>query len=124
MEKKRRILLIDDEVEFVGMLAPYIRSHGFDVQTALDSSEAIQKVTQTACDLIIADMNLPGMNGIELVKRIRDKYPEQQVILITAYPAQWSQDEGRKLGVVEYLVKPLNPEGLIEIIENVLRINT
>jgi len=114
------ILLVDDEEEFVLMLASYIRSHGFEVETALDASQALPLIDENTFDLIITDINLPGMNGIELIKKSREKKTGIPAIVITAYPAQWSQEEACKIGVLEYMVKPLDPEELIRVINRSL----
>ncbi len=112
-----RVLLVDDEVEFVETLAERMRNRGMKVDTSTSAQEAIGKVEADSYDVIILDLKMPGMDGIQALELIKTKRPEMQVILLTGYASLDKGIEAMKLGATDFLEKPADVEVLTEKIK-------
>lgn len=109
-----RVLLVDDEVEFVETLAERMRARGLDVQTANSGSEALAKVTGRSFDAVVLDLAMPGMDGIETLERLREIDPDLQIMLLTGQGTVPAAVEATKLGAMNVFEKPTDIEVLIE----------
>jgi len=105
---KTRILLVDDEVEFVSTLSERLQLRGYDVRTANNALEALAFVYKEAPDVIILDLRIPGMDGIETLKTIKKFDPTIEVIMLTGHGDIRSVEEGMKSGAFEYIMKPVD----------------
>lgn len=112
-----RVLLVDDEVEFVETLAERMRTRGMDVDTSTSADEAIAKAEAHAFDVIILDLKMPGMDGLQALEAIKAKRPEMQVILLTGHATLDKGIEAMKLGATDFLEKPADLEELTEKIK-------
>ncbi len=112
------ILIVDDNREIRGILEEYLREEGYLAQGAADGKEALAKYAETPFDLIITDLNMPGMTGIELVKEIAKGENTTEFIIITGYASLDSAIESVKAGAFDYLVKPFRIEELKVVIKN------
>ncbi len=121
--RKPHILFVDDEKEFTKMMGVVLRRKGYEVETAGEAGSALQKMRAGGYDLLVTDLNMPGMDGIELIRQVRRTHPEQRIIVITGFPSRESQEEAFKLGTLNYIVKPFSPERFLELIEKSLKIN-
>lgn len=110
---KFRALLIDDEEELVSTLVERLGYRDIEAAYALDGPEALQKMQKSPFDVVVLDMKLPGMDGLEVLRRINLTYPEIPVLLITGHGSPASQISEKPPGVYDYLVKPINLEDLI-----------
>jgi DNA-binding NtrC family response regulator len=110
---KGRILVVDDEANARTALAELLRDEGFEVETAADAFKALGKVRDFAPELVITDLKMPGMDGIELVHRLGGADPSCAVIVMTAFGAVDSAVEAMQAGAVDYLTKPLNFDELV-----------
>ncbi len=117
MEKRGNILVVDDEKNAREGLQELILSWGYNVESAADGESALQVMDKHDIDLVIADMIMPGIDGIELVKRIKEKYPETAVIILTAQGSINSAVEAIKSGSYDYLTKPVDIVRLKHTIE-------
>jgi DNA-binding NtrC family response regulator len=117
--KKMRVLLVDDETEFVSALAERLNLRGFDAQTATSGEEALGKISQGPPDVVLLDMLMPGMGGLEVLKRIKKGYPQVQVILLTGR-GSWDSIQGIREGAYDCLMKPIQIEELMEIMANAM----
>lgn len=106
------ILLVDDEKDFVEMLALRLGDEGHRVRSAYSGQEALQALTETESDVVILDIKMPGMDGIETLKEIRTRYPIVEVILLTGHGSIDTAVEGMKAGAFDYLLKPADFEEL------------
>jgi DNA-binding NtrC family response regulator len=113
-----RILIVDDNREIRGILEEYLREEGYLAQGAADGKEALVKYAEAAFDLIITDLNMPGMTGIELIKEIAKGETTTEFIIITGYASLDSAIESVKAGAFDYLVKPFRIEELKVVIKN------
>ncbi|HVK78071.1 MAG TPA: sigma-54 dependent transcriptional regulator [Kofleriaceae bacterium] len=115
-----RILVVDDEVNARTALAELLRDEGFEVETAADAFKALGKYDSFAPQVVLTDLKMPGMDGIELVKKIHAMEDAAAVVVMTAFGAVQSAVEAMRAGAVEYLTKPLNFDELLLVLERVL----
>jgi DNA-binding NtrC family response regulator len=108
-----RILVVDDEVNARTALAELLSEEGFDVETAADAFKAMGKVASFAPDVVVTDLKMPGMDGIELVKQLRAMEDPPVVVVMTAFGAVQSAVEAMRAGASEYLTKPINIDELL-----------
>lgn len=116
----RRILLVDDEVELLKIARRLIRGLGYEVDTASSGPEALAKLDASSFDLVMLDMVMEEMDGVETLRRIRDKAPEQPVLILSAYAEASSVAAVRALGVLAYVRKPFNLSEISAVIRDAL----
>jgi len=116
-----RILAVDDEVKMTRLLEINLKTEGYHVDKATSSKEALQMMEETTYDMVITDLKMPGMDGMELLKKIKSIYPYTQVIVITAFGTVESAVEAMRSGAFHYLTKPLNLGELKEVVRKALR---
>ncbi len=109
-----RVLLVDDEEEFVTTLSERLHLRGIEAQTATDGKSALALIEKNPPEVVVLDVLMPGLGGMEVLRRIRAKNPEIQVILLTGQGSSKDGIEGMDLGAFDYLVKPLDIEELIK----------
>jgi DNA-binding NtrC family response regulator len=114
------ILLVDDDLAFrVGTLA-LLEDHGFKASFATNGEEAMQKLAELPFDLVLSDLVMPGINGIELLKHIRDTYPGLTVIMITGFASIGTAVEAMRIGARDYVTKPCDNDELMIKIQHAL----
>jgi two-component system alkaline phosphatase synthesis response regulator PhoP len=122
-KNKYRILLVDDEEDIIEFLGYNLRREGYLVSTAMNGREAVEKALAEKPHLIIMDVMMPEMDGIEAVREIR-KYPELDdtlIIFLTARSEDFAQIEGLEAGADDYVTKPIKPKVLISRLSALLR---
>jgi DNA-binding NtrC family response regulator len=112
-----KILLVDDEEEFTKTLSERMESRGLVARTASSGKEALEKVSAEKFDAIILDMQMPGLDGIETMRRMLENNPDLQIILLTGYGTVEKSVEAMKIGAKDFLEKPANIEQLLEKIK-------
>ena len=112
-----KVLLVDDEQDFLDTLGERMRDRGMDVATTTSAEEALMKVDAESYDAIVLDLMMPEMDGLELLKAIKKKKPELQVILLTGYATVGKGIAAMKLGAVDFLEKPADLKVLTEKIK-------
>jgi len=119
MKERRefRILVVDDNSAFRLSLQKILAGLGFAVQTANDGAEALQLLEQETVHLVFSDLRMPKMTGLELLKRIKQLYPEIQVVLVTAYCDLMSEVEAMRLDACGCLCKPIKRHDILEALE-------
>lgn len=115
-----RLLLVDDEVEFTLALAERLQLRKYEVKTAGSALEALALIKEQLPDVIILDLKIPGMDGIETLKTIKKIDPEIEVIMLTGHGDVKSVEEGIKSGAFEYIMKPVDIEELMVKINKAL----
>jgi len=105
---KGRVLVVDDEADARSALGELLRAEGYLVETAADGFKALGKVTQFAPDVVLTDLRMPGMNGVELLKKLRADSPDLVVLVMTAFGAVDSAVAALREGAAGYFMKPLN----------------
>lgn len=115
--KERTLLLVDDEVEFVQTLAERLQLRDFQVQTAYDGDDALSQLEKNRFDMVILDVMMPGLGGLDVLKQMKPLYPKTPVILLTGRGSTKDGIEGMRLGARDYLMKPINIDELIKKID-------
>jgi DNA-binding NtrC family response regulator len=119
----QRILVIDDEVDMLMLLRMIIEDNtDYEVETTNSPSESIKLLKEKPFDLIITDLKMPGMDGMELFDEFKEIAPEIPVIIITAYGSIETADEAMKKGVAEFIAKPFRKESILFTVNRVLEL--
>ncbi|HSL62137.1 MAG TPA: response regulator [Desulfotignum sp.] len=110
-----KILLVDDEIKFINMLARRLSLRGLDADVASSGDQALEKAAQTSYDIAVLDMKMPGMSGFTLKRKLHDMLPDIQFIFVTGHGTiekNGNQDDSEDI----FLAKPLNIDTLIDTI--------
>lgn len=118
--KEKPVLVVDDEKNIRLTLSQALESLGLEADTATDGQEALDKLTKKEFGLILLDLKMPGMDGMEVLRRLRTIRPDIRVIIITAYGTVESAVEAIKLGAVDFVQKPFAPEEIRKLVSQVL----
>jgi len=110
MKKLGRVLVVDDEENIREVLSNYLESMNYDVQTAEDGQDALDKYQKGEFDLIISDLLMPNVDGLELLKRVRDMDKDVIFLMITGYPSIETAVDAIKKGAYDYITKPFHME--------------
>jgi len=116
-----RIIVLDDDREITSLVGDALRSEGYEVFTADDGRIGLSSAHYTPVDLLITDLVMPGMEGIETIRRFRREFPRIPIIAISGNPNVGSAlDTAIRLGAVRTLSKPFQPQELVELVKSVL----
>lgn len=107
-----KVLLVDDEPEFLEVMAERMEARGMNVVTATSAQEALELITKESFDAVVLDFMMPGMNGIDTLRKLKDDKPELQIILLTGYATVEKSVEAMKLGAMDFMEKPADIEKL------------
>ena len=118
---KSRVLVVDDEESIREFLEIMLRKEGYEVTVAEDGVKALETIKKKSIDLVISDLQMPNMTGIELLKNVRDQYPELLFMMITAFGTTETAVEAMKLGAYDYITKPFKIDEVRINIANALR---
>ncbi|GAB4256149.1 sigma-54-dependent transcriptional regulator [Deferrisoma sp.] len=117
-----RVLVVDDDASLRRILEYNLAEEGYAVATAASGEEALEKLDRAAFDLVVTDIKMPGMDGMDLLRRIKAEAPETQVIVITAFGTIEMAVEAMKAGAAEYITKPFNRDELKLAVRKALRV--
>lgn len=120
MSDGRTILVVDDDESLRRVLQLQLREAGYEVSTASDGAAALAKVEEEPPALVIADLKMPGMSGLDLLTKLREGFPEITVIIITAFGTVSSAVEAMKAGAYDYITKPVDYEHLLLVVARAL----
>jgi DNA-binding NtrC family response regulator len=112
--KKFKVLLVDDEEEFIQSLSERLQLRDMVSSVALDGETALEFVTNETPDVMVLDLRMPGIDGLEVLKRVKEKYPQVQVIILTGHGSDKDEHAAKKLGAFAYLQKPVNLDELVD----------
>ncbi|MBI4685702.1 MAG: response regulator [Nitrospirae bacterium] len=115
-EIKANILLVDDEEQFLNVFSKRLEGRGMKVDTAATGDEAMKKAEGKDFDAIVLDLVMPGIDGIQALKRLREENPDLQIIILTGHSSVEKGVEAIKAGAVDFLEKPVDMEKLMKII--------
>ncbi len=110
---KMRIMLVDDEERFLQTTQKLLAKNGIEALTASSGRECLEKLDQELVHVVILDVKMPGMDGVETLKKIKQRHPRIEVIMLTGHATAESAVEGLKSGATDYLQKPTSIEDLI-----------
>jgi DNA-binding NtrC family response regulator len=115
------ILIVDDELSVRDSLLHWFRKDGYDVATAANAIEAIKALDQAPCDVVLLDIKMPGMDGMELLSRIRSTNTSAAVIMMTAFASVDTAVRALKNGAFDYVTKPIDPDELSHLVRRALK---
>ncbi|UCE19419.1 MAG: sigma-54-dependent Fis family transcriptional regulator [Gemmatimonadota bacterium] len=118
-EKSLGILVVDDERSVRDSLRKWFVESGYNADSAADAKEALNKLQKGGWDIVFLDIRLPGMDGMELQKRIKDLSPNTIIIMITAYASVDTAVQSLKEGAYDYITKPVDPNYLIHLVNKI-----
>jgi DNA-binding NtrC family response regulator len=111
--KKVKLLLVDDEAEFVETLQARLALRDLDARVARDGEEALAAVEKEEPDVIVLDIKMPGIDGIEVLRRVKQAYPNVEVIILTGHGSKQDEETARSLGAFQYMQKPVDLDKLV-----------
>jgi len=117
---KARILIVDDEASLRDMLAVLLRREGYEIESADNGQAALEKIADQSFDLIISDIRMPIISGIDLLRQLREQDDETTVIMITAFSSTEEAVEAMKLGAYDYITKPFKNDEIRLVVKNAL----
>lgn len=119
--KEFKVLMVDDEEDFVTTLAERMKMRDLDSDVALNGEQALQIVEDEVPDVMVLDLKMPGIDGMEVLRRVRKAYPQVQVVILTGHGSDKDEAEARRLGAFAYLQKPVDIEKLVATLKNVYK---
>ena len=123
--KDWKVLLVDDEVEFASALEERLRMRGIQAEAVYDGEKAIQRIPSDPPDVVVLDVVLPGVGGLEVLKWTKEHYPDVKIMLLTGRGvSQADIEKGISLGAASYFFKPLKIEELIVELLDILEVRT
>ncbi|MBW1981250.1 MAG: response regulator [Deltaproteobacteria bacterium] len=111
--KNIKVLLVDDETDFVKALAERLQMRDLRSDAVYDGEQALTFVDEQEPDVMILDLKMPGIDGMEVLRRVKKAYPNIQVIILTGHGTEKDEEEARRLGAFDYLEKPVNLDVLV-----------
>jgi DNA-binding NtrC family response regulator len=118
---KIRVLLVDDEEDYVKAMAERMDMRDLQSQIALSGEEALAALDEDPPDVMVLDLRMPGMQGMEVLERVRKEHPHIQVIILTGHGGEKEEREARRLGAFEYVQKPADTSDLVNTIQGAWR---
>ena len=120
-EATPHILIVDDDTRIRELLKKYLADNGYRTSAAADASQAQEKMAALAYDLLVLDVMMPGINGLEFTERLRKQQNAVPILLLTARAEVEQRIEGLMMGADDYLPKPFDPKELLLRVQNILR---
>ena len=120
MPAEAKILIVDDEMPVCRSLASALSGRNYIVDTACNGEEALEKERENHYDVVVADLMMPGISGMDLLKALKEDRPEVVVIMVTGYPSIKTAVQSVKLGAFDYLPKPFTPDELRTLVSRAL----
>ncbi len=111
-----RVMLVDDEVDFLESMKKVLQRRNMDITTAESGERALMLLKESLVDVVVLDVKMPGMDGLEVLRRIKRDFPSVEVILLSGHPSMEAAIRGVRLGAGEYMMKPPKIEELADTI--------
>lgn len=113
-----KVLFVDDEEDFVRTMAERMEMREVGSEVALDGEQALQMLEEELPDVMVLDLRMPGIDGMEVLRRVKKLYPDLEVIIMTGHGSDQDEKEARRLGAFEYLRKPVDINRLMEVVRS------
>jgi DNA-binding NtrC family response regulator len=120
-KRSQKLLIVDDELTVRESLQKWFEQDGYNADIAEDAYKALEKIEKESYGIVLLDIKMPGMNGLELQNKIKESAPDTIAIIMTAYAAVDTAITALKQGAFDYIVKPFNPEDLSRIVRNAIK---
>jgi len=118
------ILIVDDEVEFAEAFAERLRLRGFTAHIANSGEEALRIVDAGSAKIMVLDLKMPGMDGLEVLRRVKTTHPEVQVIILSGHGSEMDEAYGRSIGAFAYMRKPADIGDILEAVKRAEKLLT
>src|SRR5690242_2254143 len=115
-----KILVVDDDAHLLAVLVELLRGAGYEAEGVLSAEDALERFRETTYHLVLCDLQLPGRNGISLIRALREACPATQMILITGHGTIRAAVTALKRGAVEFMLKPVKPRRLLAVVRALL----
>lgn len=112
--KKFRVLVVDDEAEFLDMTVKRLQKRGLECEGVPSGEDAVARIQAKSFDVVLLDVKMPGMDGIETLREIKRLKPLVEVVMLTGHASVQSGIEGMRLGAFDYLMKPMELDALVD----------
>ncbi len=122
MSLEKRILMIDDDKHMHRILQLYLKNYNIEVIGVTSGRMGLHKLQQEKFDLVLTDIQMPGMDGKELIQKLREHYPDMPVLIISAYEEEQFKDEIQSLKKIQLVAKPFDQSTIIKKINSLLNI--
>jgi DNA-binding NtrC family response regulator len=119
---KRSALIVDDEVGINNNIRKILEKKGYHVDQAVSKAEALERIETKSYPIIMLDLKMPGVNGLELLQAIRSRRPESMIVIITGYASIETAVESARMGAVGYVSKPFTPDEIRKAADEALRL--
>ncbi|MFH2012411.1 MAG: response regulator [Pseudomonadota bacterium] len=121
MKRKMKVLLVDDEEEFVKALAERLEMRDLSSDIVYDGEGALSYVENQEPDVMVLDFKMPGIDGMEVLKKVKEAYPNIEVIMLTGHGTKKDEEEARRLGIFDYMEKPVDIDSLVKRMKDAFR---
>jgi len=121
MSKKIKLLLVDDEENFVNTLAERMKMRDLGSEVAHDGETALEMIKDGVPDVMVLDLRMPGIDGVEVLRKVKKAHPQVQVIVLTGHGSEQDQEVCMQLGAYEYHKKPVDIDHLVKSIKSAYR---
>jgi two-component system chemotaxis response regulator CheY len=121
----KTIMIVDDSISMRQLVSFTLQSEGFNVLEAADGREAMEKATGTSVDMFITDLNMPEMDGIELIRHLKanPRYRFRPIVMLTTESQESKKQEGKEAGAAGWIVKPFTPDELLHLVKKFAPVN-
>jgi DNA-binding NtrC family response regulator len=119
-QNRKKILVVDDEITVCKSIRQALLNNEYEIDMALSGEEALKKEDEKKYDVIVADLMMPGLSGIDLLKALKAKNSSARVIMITGYPTMKTTVQSMQIGAFDYLPKPFLPNELRSLVARAL----
>ena len=120
MSKQPKILIVDDSQELLEIMCEYLETCGYTVHMTTESKEALRLIAAAEYDVVVSDIHMPEMDGLELMARIKNKHPGLPVVLITGYSVSEARKIAMEKGADAFVEKPFHMKEIIDVVANLL----
>jgi DNA-binding NtrC family response regulator len=120
-DRSVKVLLVDDEEDYVRTMAERMEMRDLGSEVALTGEQALDMLEADLPDVMVLDMRMPGMNGMEVLARVKEAHPQVEVIVLTGFGTAEDEEEARRLGAFDYLRKPVDIGDLMSTIRRAAR---
>jgi DNA-binding NtrC family response regulator len=117
---KKKVLLVEDETVLRESIRDWLVEDGYDVECVETGEEALKRIEKEEFGVVVLDLRLPDIDGLQVFEHAKELKPETKGVIITAYPSKETQEEARRLGLLDYLAKPFKVEDLEKLITQAL----
>lgn len=118
-----RVLIVDDEEELVQTLVERLTLRNIEAKGVISGREALSLLDNTTFDVVLLDVKMPEIGGLKVIKEIKGKFPNLEVVLLTGHGSEQDAVDGKALGAFDYLMKPFNLDTLIAVLKRAARVD-